>query len=176
MDLRAAVGALVPFDDRERASIARLLVELDRLQHPFDREADPVHATASALIANADGIVLHLHKLVGIWLQPGGHIDVGEDPSSAALREATEETGMRCSWTDAGRTLFHVDVHPAARGHTHLDLRYLLTATGSPSPARGESKQVRWFGWDEAIAVADPGLIGALHKMRRAKLVEGADR
>ena len=60
-----------------------------------------------------------------------------------------------------------VDVHEAANGHTHLDLRYLLIAPDhDPSPAPGESPEVRWFGWDEAAAVADEALVGALRTAR----------
>jgi 8-oxo-dGTP pyrophosphatase MutT (NUDIX family) len=178
MELKASVAAVTPGDSRERSSIERVLTELERLPRPLDRDADPVHVTASALIANEHGVVLHLHKLIGLWLQPGGHIELGEAPSGAALREAIEETGLRCRWTDAGRVLFHVDVHPAARGHTHLDLRYVLTAEGEPSPARGESRSVHWFTWDDAIAAADPGLVGALHKLRRTRMssLDDADR
>ena len=34
------------------------------------------------------------------------------------------------------------------------------------SAPSGESQQERWFSWDEAFAAADPGLVGALHKLR----------
>jgi 8-oxo-dGTP pyrophosphatase MutT (NUDIX family) len=165
MDIKADVAAVVPVDDRERRSVERVLAELDRLPRPLDRDADPVHVTASALIRGPRGVVLHLHKLVDLWLQPGGHLNVGEEPSGAALREAIEETGLDCRWTAAGHALFHVDVHPAAHGHTHLDLRYVLTANGEPVPPPGESEFVRWFTWDEALAAADPGLVGALRKL-----------
>lgn len=167
MDLKADVSLVVPVDDRERSSVERVLAELDRLPLPLDRDADPVHVTASALITGPEGVVLHLHKLVGLWLQPGGHLNVGEEPSNAALREAIEETGLDCRWTEDAHRLFHVDVHPAARGHTHLDLRYVFTAEGTPLPLAGESARVRWFPWNEAIAAADPGLVGALRKLLR---------
>jgi hypothetical protein len=59
-----------------------------------------------------------------------------------------------------------VDVHDGGRGHTHLDLRYLLAADGEPAPAPGESPDVAWFGWDEALALADAGLVAALRALR----------
>lgn len=33
----------------------------------------------------------------GYWMLPGGHIDPGEDPLAAAIREVKEETGIRLS-------------------------------------------------------------------------------
>ena len=41
-----------------------------------------------------------------------------------------------------GPRLIHVDVHDAAHGHTHLDLRYLLVAPDrDPAPPPGESPE-----------------------------------
>ena len=68
---------------------------------------------------------------------------------------------------DGGPRLIHVDVHDAANGHTHLDLRYLLLAPDDdPAPPPGESPEARWFGWEEATAVADEALVGALRRAR----------
>src|SRR3989344_131555 len=39
-------------------------------------------------------LLLHKHKKLNIWLPPGGHIELGEDPNEAAIREAKEESGL----------------------------------------------------------------------------------
>lgn len=166
--MAAAIRGLEPVDDREAASIEVFGRELARLDRPFDEDADPTHVTGSAVVIGPRGVLLHLHKRLGLWLQPGGHLDPGEEPWQAALREAIEETGLGLRFREPGHPLFHVDVHPAARGHTHLDLRYVLEGgDADPAPAPGESQDVRWFEWEEALAVADPGLVGALRKVRR---------
>ena len=171
-EVRAAVAARDPVDDRERRSIARFLAESARLECPFDSRADPTHVTGSGIVVGPRGVVLLRHKLLGFWLQPGGHLDEGEAPWEAAVRESREETGLDVRVPERDRRaegrarLVHVDVHPAARGHVHLDLRYLLEADGDPAPPPGESQQVRWFGWDEAVATADEGLAGALRALR----------
>ena len=162
-DVLAAVSARVPVDDRERASIERILAEVPRLARPFDEHADLVHVTGSALIVGRRGIVLLLHRRLGIWVQPGGHVDAGELPWEAAVREATEETGLPVRPLADPPELAHVDVHAASRGHTHFDLRYVLDGgDGDPAPPPEESQQVAWFTWDEALALADPGLVGIL--------------
>jgi 8-oxo-dGTP pyrophosphatase MutT (NUDIX family) len=165
-DLATAVAALADLDERTARAKARLLAELDRLDDPFSEAADPVHVTSSAIVVGPRGTLLHRHKRLGLWLQPGGHIDPGEAPEDAALREVAEETGLGAEHPAGRPRLVHVDVHDGGRGHTHLDLRYLLEADGDPDPGEGESPDVRWFTWDEAIALADPGLVAALVALR----------
>lgn len=170
--LRERLQALDPVDERERVSVARTLAELERLPRPFDRDDDPVHVTASAIVSGPRGILLHHHKRLAMWLQPGGHVDGDEEPEEAALRETAEETGVAAHHPHGGPEIVHVDVHDVPNGHTHLDVRYLVHAGDvDPAPAVGESPHVAWFPFDRALAVADPGLVGALAALRRRGLV-----
>lgn len=168
-ELRHAVADFDAATTRELGSRERFLAELDRLTHPFDRHADPVHVTGSAIVVGPRGTVLHWHKRIGGWLQPGGHIDPGETPSQAALREAHEETGLRLRHPDGGPHLVHLDVHRAGE-HVHLDLRYLLVSEDAePDPPPGESQDVRWFSLAEAIALADPALVEGLRRVANGR-------
>jgi 8-oxo-dGTP pyrophosphatase MutT (NUDIX family) len=165
----AEVRARTPVDERERISIERFLREVVGLAEPFSEEADATHVTASALVVGPRGVVLHRHRVLGIWIQPGGHIDPGETPWDAALRETTEETGLTVVHHRGAPTLAHVDVHPGPRGHTHLDLRYLLDGgDADPKPPPGESQEVGWFAWDEALAIAEPYMEGILRALAAA--------
>ena len=164
--LRRAVVALEPIDVREAASRDEVLAALDGLARPFDVDAQRAHVTASALVLGRRGIVLLRHLRLGIWLQPGGHVDAGEEPAEGAVREVLEETGLACAHPADGPLLLHVDAHDA-RGHRHLDLRsVLLTGDDDPAPPPDESPDCRWFAPAEAEAVADLGLAGALVKLR----------
>lgn len=170
--VRDDVAARTPVDGREQVSIERFLHAYDRLAQPFDIDADPVHVTGSGIVVGPRGVLLHQHKRLGIWIQPGGHVDPGETPWEAALRETAEETGIEARFAgplrgDGTPELAHVDVHDGGRGHTHLDLRYLIDGgEADPDPPEGESQQVAWFGWDGAIELADEGLCGALEAIR----------
>lgn len=170
--VRRTVAERRAIDDAERANIERFLVEFDRLVDPFDQRLDPIHVTGSAIVTGPLGVILLRHKRLGIWLQPGGHIDPGETPWDAARREAEEETGLAVDFADldsAGRpVLAHVDVHPGGRGHTHLDLRYVLDGgDADPDPPAGESQVVAWFDWEAGIAQAgDERLAACLQALR----------
>lgn len=189
-DLRDEVAARRPVDARERDSIAAFLDESARLTSPYDEHADKVHVTGSAIVVGDRGVILHRHKRLGIWIQPGGHIDAGEEPWTAARREASEETGLPVEfgvpsgeWVDGRPPLLHVDVHPGPRGHRHLDLRYLLHAPAvDPAPPADESQDVHWFQWHRAIALAEPGVAGILRalqpgtpKLRAARNTDAGD-
>lgn len=169
--LRADVAGRSPLDDREAVSIGRFLIEIDRLDDPLDQRVDPVHVTGSAIVVGPRGVVLLKHKRLGLWLQPGGHVDPGESPWEAALREAAEETGLDVAFAgpvdaDGVPELIHVDVHAGGRGHTHLDTRYLLDGgDADPAPPEGESQEIAWFDWDTAIEMADPGVKSILEKL-----------
>jgi 8-oxo-dGTP pyrophosphatase MutT (NUDIX family) len=166
--LVAAVRAHRPADAREARSREVVLEELGALAAPFDRHGALTHVTASAIVVGARGIVLHRHRRLLRWMQPGGHLEPGELPEDGALRECEEETGLVLRHPPGGPVLVHVDVHGASDSHVHLDMRYLLVGPDAdPAPPPGESQEVAWFGWDEAADLADDALVGAVRSARR---------
>lgn len=154
-----ALSTYVPLDERCAASADEVRERVATLASPFDEEADPVHVTASGFVVSVRGMVLLEHRRLGIWVQPGGHVDAGEVPPDAAVREAIEETGLTCGHLLGDPTLVRVDVHPGPRGHTHLDLGYLLTAPPEePRPPAGESQHLGWYAEADAVVRAEPAL------------------
>jgi 8-oxo-dGTP pyrophosphatase MutT (NUDIX family) len=166
--LHADVAGHRPADGREERARTEILDRLVALERPFDRHAGPVHVTASAIVVGRRGVLLHRHRRLHRWLQPGGHLDPGESPADGARREGEEETGLVLAHPRGGPVLVHVDVHGAADDHVHLDIRYLLVGPDAdPAPPPGESQEVAWFAWEEASALADEALAGALRSARR---------
>ena len=131
------------------------------------------HITASAVVLDHGGehVLLTLHPRVGRWLQLGGHCEPTDQTlTAAALREATEESGI------AGLTIeptpLHVEVHPITCSlgvpTRHLDVRFLVHAPAGAAPVRSaESVDLRW--WPIASA-AD----GELRDLLAAALVRTA--
>lgn len=162
--LQSLLAAHRPGTAREAVSLATIRRYLRWLPHPLDETADPVHVTASAVVLDDRGrCVLHRHRRLGLWLQPGGHVDPGETPAAAALREAVEETGLPVQHDDVDR-LVHVDVHEGGRGHLHLDLRWLLHGDGAApfAPASGESTELRWVPVADIDAWGDASVTDAV--------------
>ena len=61
--------------------------------------------TAAGVLIHKDKVLLVKHKKLGIWLNPGGHIEVGELPHQAAEREFFEETGVKVRAVHAPQVL-----------------------------------------------------------------------
>ena len=167
-EVLASLAAHVPLDERERLDVERTMTEMTRLDDPFSIDTGPVHVTGSGFVVGRRGTILVRHKKLGLWLQPGGHVDAGEAPWEGARREVIEETGLPAQLLGASPELVHVSVHPLPPpiGHTHLDLRYLFAAgDADPSPPPEESQEVHWFSWPDAIATAEPDLTAILEHL-----------
>lgn len=163
--LASLVAGHQPTSPREAASRRTMLGYLQWLPRPLDEDADPVHVTGSAIVLDGRGrTLLHRHKRLGRWLQPGGHVDPGESPAQAAVREAIEETGLAVWHPDGTPRLVNVDVHEGGRGHLHLDLRYVLAADGDApfAPAAGESPDLRWVDVTDIGAWGDTSVSEAV--------------
>ncbi|NEY34922.1 NUDIX domain-containing protein [Streptomyces sp. PRKS01-65] len=129
------------------------------------------HITASALVVDAERgrVLLTLHRKLRMWLQMGGHCEPGDASlAAAALREATEESGV------AGLTLLPGGPVRLDRHHTpcawHLDVQYAaLAPAGAVEAISDESLDLRWFPYAQVAEVADESVV-QLVEATRARL------
>jgi 8-oxo-dGTP pyrophosphatase MutT (NUDIX family) len=151
----AELAAWEPDDVAQRALKFAFLAFLDaRPDDGCSRECVPGHLTASALVLDAAGehTLLTLHRRFRRWVQLGGHCEPSDDSlRSAALREATEESGID-GLTISAQPL-HLDVHPVLCSlgvpSRHLDVRYLVHAPHGAQPTiSDESADLRWWPLD----------------------------
>jgi len=122
------------------------------------------HFTVTVYVVNDGETLLHEHERLGITIPPGGHIDRGELPHEAGVREVAEETGLDVDLLTDGQRLsasppageelprprhqmlYDVNVHPDGEvGHQHIDFVYFaVAAERSVDPEPGEAGADAW--------------------------------
>lgn len=87
------------------------------------------------------------------WSLPKGHLEAGEDPATAALREVLEETGLHAKIVEPLGTIAYQFRRPE-QGVTCAKtvIFFLMRATGGRLGARDpETVEARWMTLDEAM-------------------------
>jgi 8-oxo-dGTP pyrophosphatase MutT (NUDIX family) len=149
-----------PQDSLRHAVLAFVLGRTDACR----RECVPGHVTASALVLDHTGtqVLLTLHPRLGRWVQLGGHCDEGDpDVVAAALREATEESGITGLRIDPDLAAVHVHPVTCSLGvpTRHLDLQFVVRApAGARIAISDESDDLRWWPADALPDGADHAL------------------
>jgi 8-oxo-dGTP pyrophosphatase MutT (NUDIX family) len=94
-------------------------------------------------------LLLISHRKLGMWLQPGGHLEEQDESHvAAATRELVEETGvLRPALVDPW---LDIDVHqiPAygsSPAHLHYDLRVLFRVSSYTLAPTNEVMAAEWF-------------------------------
>jgi 8-oxo-dGTP pyrophosphatase MutT (NUDIX family) len=141
-----------------------VLAFLDARDDACLRECVPGHVTASALVLDHSGgqVLLTLHPRLGRWVQLGGHCEDDDgDIVAAALREATEESGVDGLRIEPDLVAIHVHALTCSLGvpTRHLDLQFLAHApAGAQIAVSDESVDLRWWPTDGLPASSDEAL------------------
>lgn len=173
-DTETRLASWKPNDVAQRALAQTYLAYLAVRPDAWSRQCAPGHLTASTMVFSADltQVALVLHGIMGIWVQPGGHLEPDDaDLPAAARREVREELGIE---VDLDLDIATLDCHVVqCRGYTHptrhLDVRFVGRAKpGAELECSDESHAVRWWRLDS--------LPGDLHPDITALIDTGVQR
>lgn len=124
---------------------------------------EKIDFTASVYIVRENKVLLLKHKLLGIWLPPGGHIELDEDPNEAVVREAKEETGLDITLVGEKRSynspykarelvpprFLSRHFFDKTGTHEHVDMAYFAHADSGTVRPEIEGGEIRWFTREE---------------------------
>ena len=170
------VSRLEPVDGLEAGHRAHVLDWLRGTDDVFRRvkpAEPPQHLVSYVVPVDPSGgrVLLVDHINAGLWLPPGGHVEVDEHPARTAAREVEEELGV--ALRPAGEPLFLTVTQTVGidSGHTDVSLWFVLDLRSDRSltPDRGEFRRVRWWSPAELRAADrarfDPHLFRFLAKL-----------
>jgi ADP-ribose pyrophosphatase YjhB (NUDIX family) len=113
--------------------------------------------TVATFVVHRGRVLLHYHARLGLWLPPGGHVEHGELPDDAAVREVLEETGVRCRLVgelgvpvEYPRQLirpFGIQVEDIRPGVQHIDLVYFAVPEDGGAEIMPELAARDRVGW-----------------------------
>ncbi|HVX46339.1 MAG TPA: NUDIX domain-containing protein [Mycobacteriales bacterium] len=154
MTVAQLVRGIAPVDElaeAHRDAAMQWLAATDDIYRRVKPSTPSPHLVAYFLLVDrpAASILLCDHRLSGLWLPTGGHVEPGEDPAVTVRREAAEELGITVD--GAGRPFFLTvteTVGPLPERHTDVSLWYELPGrVGQPlRPDEREFAEVRWWG------------------------------
>ena len=116
------------------------------------------HVVAAAIVRNGSVLLCHRHPdrkwYPNVWDVPGGHIDAGESPLDALVRELREELGIEIDPTRVVSVL-----RSSPKPDLDIEIWAVETWTGKITNAEpDEHDEISWFAAAELddLELADP--------------------
>lgn len=174
-EIRDLVSDIHPFDAIERQHIDFCVdwiqsgVEIFRTEKPA---IPPIHLVSYFLVFSPEQsqVLLVDHKKAELWLPPGGHVELNEDPKDTVLREAKEELGIEAKFLFE-KPLFLTVTKTAGQVTQHTDVSLWYAIKWNPDDQliydKEEFHQIQWFEIDEIpYERSDPHLRRFINKMK----------
>ena len=139
----------------------------------FDRSLEIGHITASCWLLNnirSHALLMH-HSKLDKWFQLGGHCDGDPDVLAVAIKEATEESGIK-NIQYVNPYIFDLDIHlipenKKEKAHYHYDVRFLLQSTEDAKIIQNsESKGLMWISKEDPLPTDNLSVVRMLKKWK----------
>ncbi|MEW1923820.1 NUDIX domain-containing protein [Streptomyces sp. NPDC088360] len=144
----------------------------DHFRDPNAPAANSVVPSVTAVVRNAQGSILLIHKTDnGLWALPGGGHDVGESVEQTVVREVDEETGISVVVEDIVGLYTdpqHVIAYDDGEVRQQFSICFHARPVGGSLRTSSESKEVRW------VSPADLDALD-IHPSMRLRITHGLD-
>lgn len=122
---------------------------------------EKIDFTVEVFIVHGNRVLLRLHDTYNKWLSVGGHIELDEDPTQAALREVKEEVGLDVVLVGAvaktGENTHYkellsprfMNIHAVSDTHQHISLIYFAASASNQVIPEKPTDQWKWLTREE---------------------------
>lgn len=143
--------------------------------------------TAGVYIVHNNKVLIRKHDKIKLWIHVGGHVELNEDPVTAAIRECKEEVGLDVK-IYSKEMLFEANDEPNSRElilpmhmnihsygdtkHQHIDLIYYATSKTEEVTPENPNDEWLWLTKEELLSSKDINgkikhyALGALETLR----------
>jgi 8-oxo-dGTP pyrophosphatase MutT (NUDIX family) len=144
---------------------------------------EQIDFTVAIFVVHQGRVLLVHHRDLNQWLPLGGHIELDEDPETAAYREALEESGLEVELVGerpptsgpGTRALIaprFLDIHRINDHHQHVGLIYWARPRqGTVTLAAREHHAIRWCT-EQELDPLQPPMVAAVQWYCRQALAE----
>ncbi|MBQ8590568.1 MAG: NUDIX hydrolase [Firmicutes bacterium] len=181
MSLLEKIINYVPKNSQEEGDKEQMLQFMREHPDCLERTNLTGHVTTSIWTVNPERTktLMVYHNIYDSWSWIGGHADGEEGLHNVALRELTEETGVRNARL-VSEDIFsletlgvngHVKKGVWIPSHVHFNITYLAEADENEvlCSQEDENSAVRWWNFEEALKVStEPWMVEHVYK----KLIE----
>lgn len=166
------------YNDQEKNDREIFIKCINIFDDILTRNNDIAHITSSAFVVNKnkDKVLMIHHNIYNSWSWTGGHADGEHDLLSVAIREVTEETGVK-NIMPISNDIFSLDILPVfghtrkgkyVSSHLHLSVAYLVEADENEplTVKEDENSAIQWIPIDKIEEYSnEPHMVKVYNKM-----------
>lgn len=125
--------------------------------------------TVETYIIYKDRVLLRHHEKYHIWLGVGGHVELDENPFTAAKRECMEEVGLKIKIDGSENLKYYgtdydvrelpqpaaMNIHRVSPTHEHIGIIYFATTNSNEVTPENKTDTWQWLTKEEILVHDD---------------------